>query len=58
MTKTNTPSPKRREEGVAKLTVNLFLNAEFYARMRDYTERDADIIKELKAITEMRAGNK
>lgn len=58
MTKTNTPSPKRREEGVAKLTVNPFLDAEFYARMRDYTERDAAIIKELKAIAEIRAGNK
>ena len=58
MTKTTTPSPKRREEGVAKLTVNPFLDAEFYARMRDYTERDAAIIKELKAIAEIRAGNK
>mgnify|MGYP003611286109 FL=1 len=58
MTKTNTPTPKRREEGVAKLTVNPFLDAEFYARMRDYTERDAAIIKELKAIAEIRAGNK
>ena len=58
MTKTNTPSPKRREEGVAKLTVNPFLDADFYARMRDYTERDAAIIKELKAIAEIRAGNK
>ena len=57
MTKTNTPSPKRREEGVAKLTVNPFLDADLYARMRDYTERDAAIIKELKAIAEIRAGN-
>ena len=58
MTKTNTPPTKRREEGVAKLTVNPFLDADFYARMRDYTERDAAIIKELKAIAEIRAGNK
>lgn len=58
MTKTNTPSPKRREEGVAKLTVNPFLDADFHARMRDYTERDAAFIKELKAIAEIRAGNK
>jgi hypothetical protein len=43
MTKTNTPTPKRREEGVAKLTVNPF-DAEFYARAR-HTERDAAIIR-------------
>ncbi len=58
MTKTTTPPAKRREEGAVKLTVNPFLDAEFYARMRDYTERDAAIIKELKAIAEIRAGNK
>ena len=29
---------------------NPFLNAEFYQRMRDYTERDAAFSKELKAI--------
>jgi hypothetical protein len=35
---------------------NPFINAEFYSRMRDYTERDAAFSKELKAITERGAG--
>jgi hypothetical protein len=35
---------------------NPFLNAEFYNRMRDYTERDAAFSKELKAIAESGAG--
>lgn len=35
---------------------NPFLSAEFYNRMRDYTERDAAFSKELKAIGESRAG--
>jgi hypothetical protein len=37
---------------------NPFLDAEFYARMRDYTERDAAFSKELKAISERGAGKK
>jgi len=35
---------------------NPFLNAEFYSRMRDYTERDAGFSKETKAIAESGAG--
>lgn len=35
---------------------NPFQNTEFYARMRDYTERDAAFSKELKAISERGAG--
>ena len=35
---------------------NPFLSTEFYARMRDYTERDAAFSKELKAIAERGAG--
>src|SRR5476651_63045 len=35
---------------------NPFLNAEFYSRMRDYTERDAGFSKETKAIGESGAG--
>lgn len=35
---------------------NPFLDAEFYRRMRDYTERDAAFSKELKAIGESGAG--
>jgi len=37
---------------------NPFLSAEFYTRMRDYTERDAAFSKELKAIAESGAGKK
>ncbi|WP_242404566.1 hypothetical protein [Janthinobacterium agaricidamnosum] len=58
MTKTTTPPAKRRDEATPKLTVNPFLDSEFYARMRDYTERDAAFIKELKAIAECGAGKK
>ena len=35
---------------------NPFLDSAFYARMRDYTERDAAFSKELKAIAERGAG--
>lgn len=35
---------------------NPFVNAEFYSRMRDYTERDAAFSKELKSIAERGAG--
>lgn len=37
---------------------NPFLNAEYYNRMRDYTERDAAFSKELKAIAESGAGKR
>lgn len=59
--KTATPkvsAAKRREESAPKLTVNPFIDVDFYARMRDYTERDAAFIKELKAIAECGAGKK
>lgn len=35
---------------------NPFISTEFYARMRDYTERDAAFSKELKSIAERGAG--
>jgi hypothetical protein len=35
---------------------NPFLDAEFYGRMRDYTERDAAFSKELKSIADRGAG--
>jgi hypothetical protein len=47
-TKKQAPAPGRAE--------NPFLDAEFYMRMRDYTERDAAFSKELKAIGERGAG--
>ena len=37
---------------------NPYLDGELYARMRDYTEREAGIAKEFRAIAERGAGNK
>jgi hypothetical protein len=58
MTTSNKPAPTKRALARAQKekTANPFLDAELYARMRDYTERDAAIIKELKAIAERGAG--
>jgi len=55
MTQLKTPSPKKRPAR-AELTANPFLDNELYARMRDYTEREAAIAKELRAIVERGAG--
>ncbi len=48
----NKPAPTKRALARAQKekVANPFLDGELYARMRDYTERDAAIIKELKAI--------
>ena len=51
------PAPKSNKRTVARAaaraaTPNPFLDGDLYQRMRDYTERDAAIIKELKAIAE------
>lgn len=48
----------KKEPAPAGRAENPFLNAGFYARMRDYTERDAAFSKELKAIAERGAGKK
>jgi hypothetical protein len=50
--------PKQTADAPAGRTENPFLDTEFYARMRDYTERDAAFSKELKAISEHGAGKK
>jgi hypothetical protein len=50
------PPAKKPAEAPAGRPENPFINAEFYARMRDYTERDAAFSKELKAIAEHGAG--
>jgi hypothetical protein len=52
MTTPTKPAPTKRALARAQKekTANPFLDGELYARMRDYTERDAAIIKELKAI--------
>ena len=57
MTQLKTPSPKKRPAR-AELTANPFLDNELYARMRDYTEREAAIAKELRAIVERGAGKR
>src|SRR3954465_2908652 len=51
LSKTEPAAPQGRPD-------NPFLDAEFYTRMRDYTERDAAFSKELKAIGERGAGKK
>lgn len=56
MTTKKTPSANPVAEAPAGRVENPFLNAEFYGRMRDYTERDAAFSKELKAIGESGAG--
>lgn len=54
---TNKKAPaKRTVEAPAGRPENPFLDAAFYSRMRDYTERDAAFSKELKAISERGAG--
>jgi hypothetical protein len=45
MTKTNTPTPKRREEGVAKLTVNPLPPTLNFMRACATTERDAATVR-------------
>jgi hypothetical protein len=56
MTNKKQPSAKNPIDAPAGRAENPFINAEFYARMRDYTERDAAFSKELKAIAEHGAG--
>ncbi len=58
MTTPTNPAPTKRALARAQKekTANPFLDGELYARMRDYTERDAAIIKELKAIAARGAG--
>jgi hypothetical protein len=56
MTSKKQPPAKKPVDTPAAPAENPFLNAEFYGRMRDYTERDAAFSKELKAIAEHGAG--
>jgi hypothetical protein len=56
MTNKKQPSTKQPAETSTGRVANPFLDAEFYSRMRDYTERDAAFSKELKAIGEAGAG--
>jgi hypothetical protein len=48
--------PPKTPEAPAPMGVNPYLDADFYNRVRDYTERDATFSKELKAIGETGAG--
>jgi hypothetical protein len=56
MTNKKQPPAKPPAEAPIGRVVNPFLDAEFYNRMRDYTERDAAFSKELKSIAESGAG--
>lgn len=52
------PAAATPAEAPAGRPENPFLDAGFYQRMRDYTERDAAFSKELKAIAEAGAGKR
>ncbi|MDQ1922447.1 hypothetical protein [Massilia pseudoviolaceinigra] len=56
MTTKKQPAVKRAPEEPAGRPENPFISTEFFARMRDYTERDAAFSKEIKAIGERGAG--
>ncbi|MES2300305.1 MAG: hypothetical protein V4582_24940 [Pseudomonadota bacterium] len=56
MTKQKQAPAKKIEDAPVGRPENPFLDADFHARMRDYTERDAAFSKELKAIAERGAG--
>lgn len=56
MTNKKQPSAKVPAEAPARRPANPFLDADFYSRMRDYTERDAAFSKELKSIADRGAG--
>lgn len=58
MTKKKQPPANKNLEAEAPAgrPENPFVNTEFYARVRDYTERDATFSKELKAIGDSGAG--
>ncbi len=58
MTTKKQPPAKPLAEAPTGRPENPFLNAEFYNRMRDYTERDAAFSKELQAIGASGAGKK
>lgn len=58
MTKKKQPPTTKTNEAPAGRVDNPFLDAGFYNRMRDYTERDAAFSKELKSIAEAGAGKK
>jgi hypothetical protein len=54
---TNKKAPAKKTPDIAGTRAeNPFLDAGFYSRMRDYTERDAAFSKELKSISECGAG--
>ncbi len=57
-TPTDKPAPTKRALKRAEKVANPFLDSETHARMRDYTEREAAVGKELKAIAERGAGKR
>jgi hypothetical protein len=58
MTTKKQPPAKAPTETPAGRPENPFLDAAFYSRMRDYTERDAAFSKELKSINDRGAGKR
>ncbi len=55
--KTEIPARKRAKASAPQVA-NPYLDSELYARMRDYTEREAAVAKELRAIAERGAGRR
>lgn len=59
MTETKPPAPSKRAAArAANRPDNPYMDKELYVRMRDYTERDSVIAKELKAIVEHGPGKR
>lgn len=58
MTKKKQPAVPKTADEPATRAENPFRDAEFYGRMRDYTERDAMFSKELRALGESGAGKR
>jgi hypothetical protein len=56
MTTKKSPAINKSPDAPTGRVDNPFLSTEFYARMRDYTERDAAFSKELKCIADRGAG--
>ena len=58
MTNKKQPPANQPAEAPTGRVANPYLDADFYNRMRDYTERDAAFSKELKGISDSGAGKK
>lgn len=58
MTQINKAPAKKRSDARAARAVNPYLDTDLHTRMRDYTEREAAVAKELRAIAERGASRR